>query len=230
MMILNKIKRLIEKFSFLLRPLVIIQNKYYNHFYPKYHQISPFTLPNRYPHLFSYAKDFLEDKLEIRILSFGCSTGEECFALAKHFPKAKIIGVDINPICLKEARKKNNNPNIVFLESSEQNLKMNGPYNLIFCMSVLCRWPATKFSSDIKNLYSFEKFEGHIQLLDTLLQKGGFLFLTNANYQFSDTSAFENYIHHTSPEGVEADLVPKYSKEHKRLNIENFTDFIYQKK
>src|SRR5258708_8966611 len=55
-----------------------------------------FTLPDRYPHLFQLAATTIGDGPEKRILSFGCSTGEEVFALRRYFPSATIVGIDIN--------------------------------------------------------------------------------------------------------------------------------------
>ncbi len=232
MSIIKKIKRRIENHTTLLKPLLVLQNKIYNRLYPNYHQISSFTLPDRYPQLFEFARNHIKEKdyKELRILSFGCSTGEECFSLATYFPEAQIIGLDINQKCLDEAKSKNQNPNITFYKSNDMVLRENGPYDLIFCMSVLCKWPATRYIDNIKGLYPFEKFNEHIQKLDSLLQPGGILFVTNANFRISDTSIYKNYTTHISPVGTEADLVPKFSSNHKKLHVENFTEFIYQKK
>jgi chemotaxis methyl-accepting protein methylase len=48
------------------------------------------TAPNRYPEIFAAA--VAAAAAARRILSFGCSTGEECVSLAEYFPKAEIIG------------------------------------------------------------------------------------------------------------------------------------------
>ena len=54
---------------------------------PGSHQLVDWTAPNRYPEIFAAAAAAAR-----RILSFGCSTGEECVSLAEYFPKAEIIG------------------------------------------------------------------------------------------------------------------------------------------
>lgn len=57
---------------------------------PGSHQLVDWTAANRYPEIFAAAAAAAPDAR--RILSFGCSTGEECVSLAEYFPKAEIIG------------------------------------------------------------------------------------------------------------------------------------------
>src|SRR5690242_19616262 len=59
------------------------------------HQTTPETAKERYPELFDLAASLVPEAK--RILSFGCSTGEELVALRRRFPTAEIIGVEINP-------------------------------------------------------------------------------------------------------------------------------------
>ena len=54
------------------------------------------TVERRYPHIFEFVRIKLGNH-PARILSFGCSTGEEVFTLRKCFPAATIKGIDINP-------------------------------------------------------------------------------------------------------------------------------------
>ena len=59
------------------------------------HQTSPDTSEDRYPVLFDLASKLAPDAE--RILSFGCSTGEELQAIRRRFPDAEIVGAEINP-------------------------------------------------------------------------------------------------------------------------------------
>jgi hypothetical protein len=67
-----------------------------------------YTLPDRYPWLFGFAATRIGSRPNLRILSFGCSRGEEVFSLRKYFPSAAVKGIDINPRniarCLARAR------------------------------------------------------------------------------------------------------------------------------
>ena len=56
-----------------------------------------YTLPDRYPWLFQFAARELADRPDLRILSFGCSRGEEVFSLRRYFPTASIKGIDARP-------------------------------------------------------------------------------------------------------------------------------------
>ena len=67
----------------------------------------PVTAPDRHPALFALAAERLAGTAEPRILSFGCSTGEEPITLARYLPQARIDGLDINPRNVAEARRKN---------------------------------------------------------------------------------------------------------------------------
>ena len=52
-------------------------------FQPYYH-----TLPDRYPWLFGFAAGRIGSRPDLRILSFGCSRGDEVFSLRRYFPAA----------------------------------------------------------------------------------------------------------------------------------------------
>ena len=144
------------------------------------------TRQNRYPEIFRAAKKYCEINSP-KILSFGCSTGEECFSLRDYFPKAEIIGADINVSNLKKAAKKNTNLNIRFVISKNENLQKEGPYNIIFAMSVLCRWEDTRDIHNCALVYPFEKFEDTVQSLYHLLANGGFLVVYNSNFLIEET-------------------------------------------
>lgn len=52
---------------------------------------------DRYP----ACKNYFNGKQDLKILSYGCSTGEEVLTLRRYFPTAQIIGTDIKNIALK---------------------------------------------------------------------------------------------------------------------------------
>ena len=99
--------------------------------HPGCHQGPNRTALNRYPEVFAAAAPGAR-----RILSFGCSTGEECVTLAEYFPKAEIVGADINPVILLQARK-HRSDRIRFVYASDRILSGLGGFDAIFCMAVL---------------------------------------------------------------------------------------------
>lgn len=95
-------------------------------------QLSHQTKYNRFPKIFESAKLLRPDAK--RILSFGCSTGEECQRLAELFPYAEIIGVDIDEYSIKTARRKNRFPDRIFFHDD---LGATGTYDLVLVLMVL---------------------------------------------------------------------------------------------
>jgi trans-aconitate methyltransferase len=117
-----------------------------------------------------------------RILSFGCSSGEECVTLAEYFPKAEIIGADINPVILLQARK-HRSDRIRFVYAGDRILSGLGGFDAIFCMAVLRS----------AGHYPFEIYEERALFLETLLRPGGLLVIHNSPYRFGDTARKDSY-------------------------------------
>jgi len=55
------------------------------------------TRADRYPVIFRFVRDALGDAPSLRLLSFGCSSGEEVWTLRRYFAAAFIKGIDIDP-------------------------------------------------------------------------------------------------------------------------------------
>ena len=89
------------------------------------------TRPERFPKILDAAKSLYPDAK--RVLSFGCSTGEEIQSLAKRFPKAELVGVDIDHYAIERARKANKLPNAYF----HDDLGALGKFDVITCFMVL---------------------------------------------------------------------------------------------
>jgi Polysaccharide pyruvyl transferase/Methyltransferase domain len=158
-------------------------------------QVSTVTETDRYPELFRLAaSQFVQSSKPPRVLSYGCSSGEECFSLRKYFPNSQITGVDINPFMVRIASRANQDPMIDFHCLSGTKFSPNDLYDVIFAMSVLCRWPVTQELEDISNTYPFEAFERQIAMLDSWLSPGGLLCVFNSNYAFADAVISGKYL------------------------------------
>ena len=154
--------------------------------HPGLHQGPNKTSFNRYPEIFAAAAALLPTAL--RILSFGCSTGEECVTLAEYFPTAMIIATDINPLNLWKARTFRSE-RIRFVYTLDRLLKRLSPFDAVFCMAVL----RTPRREHISEHYPFERFEERVIFLDSLVRTGGLLIVHNASYRFSDTLSSSHY-------------------------------------
>jgi hypothetical protein len=156
-------------------------------------QLANTTKSNRHPDLFTFCQILKGKESKLKILSYGCSSGEECFSLREYFPNSLIIGCDINNLALKKARKINVDTYIEFIYSNERNLKLKGEYDLIFILSVLCKEPEARLVDDISNFFSFKQFNLTISLLDENLRKGGLIIIRNANYLIEDCDIMNRY-------------------------------------
>jgi len=191
MLLVKILKRVKSELSLLRNKLM----KFYRSLHANQHQLTSTTSENRYPELFEEARKALVDSAAAgtKILSYGCSTGEECFSLRRYFPNSRIIGVDINKSNLRKAQSNNDDPNIEFFTSNETNIKTSGPYHAIFCLSVLCRWEDTKFLQNCVNVYPFSKYEASIAFLTSQIEEGGLLIIYNSNFRFEDSRVFGEF-------------------------------------
>jgi chemotaxis methyl-accepting protein methylase len=67
---------------------------------------------NRYPEIFTEVKT--KYPTPRRILSFGCSTGEECITLHTYFPRSRVIGFDIDNKIIEQNKIQNKHENIEY--------------------------------------------------------------------------------------------------------------------
>lgn len=163
-------------------------------------QESECTALNRYPEIFSRAVASLtrrcRDDKPGAILSFGCSTGEEVRtlkAMAKDCNSDWLIhGVEIVEDRLAEARRADPEGTYV---SSISSLPLTS-YDLVFCMSVLCRFPDNADDQEQPPpRLPFSLFESAARDIDSVVcDQGGVLVIWNASYDFRDTSVAHKYV------------------------------------
>ncbi|PEQ95201.1 hypothetical protein CN481_04920 [Bacillus sp. AFS006103] len=161
------------------------------------HQTTSYTQMDRYPAIFSSCREYLADKQDVKILSYGCSTGEEVLTLRRYFPTAHIVGAEINKHSLAICRKLPVDEKINFIHSTPNEIEKQGPFDAIFCMAVLQRKPhsiAEKGITSLKKIYPFEKFEQQIFELDGLLNPNGLLVIHYTQYSLQDTTAASKYV------------------------------------
>lgn len=160
------------------------------------HQTTSLTAMNRYPNIFAACQQYFAGREQIRILSYGCSTGEEVLTLRKYFPHAEIVGAEINKRSLEICRRQDADPRTTFIYSTADSIQSHGPYDAIFCLAVLQRTPlniASKGIKSLKNIYPFKKFEAQIVQLDRLLNLNGLFVIHFSQYVFTDTCVAAGY-------------------------------------
>jgi hypothetical protein len=151
------------------------------------HQTTPYTAEDRYPALFDLAFELAPNAA--RILSFGCSTGEELVALRRRFASAEILGAEINPRSRRIAARR---------VADDRRTRIVGPraiegtFDLIFALAVLQREPhrvEETGSDDLSSSYPFARFDAAVTELVARLNPGGLLCVMHAHYRVEDSSA-----------------------------------------
>ena len=155
------------------------------------------TFVDRYPRIFTFVKDQLANATSPRLLSFGCSTGEEVFTLRRYFSNAEIVGIDINPRSIAHCRKqllKQNDPRIRFELSNSPDTEPQAYYDAIFCMAVLRHGDlGASGAVNCEHLISFADFEKTVTALCRCLKPGGYLSIMHSNFRFSDTAVAQGF-------------------------------------
>jgi len=124
-----------------------------------------------------------------KILSFGCSIGEEIVTLKHIFPEAELFGCETDPATRAVAARSVGHLAVI-LESDIRTLAAAGPFELINCSAVLCLNPPT----DISSRFPSTQFDETLKILDAVLCPGGLLAITNASYRFWDSSIAQSYV------------------------------------
>jgi SAM-dependent methyltransferase len=162
-------------------------------FIPGQYQTYSYTLPDRYPWLFQFAAGSLAKSADLNLLSFGCSRGDEVFALRKYFPTAFIKGIDIDPrnIAHCRSRMRGELPHkMQFATARSAAAEPDASFDAVFCLAVLCRGDLTAGNAQYSSPeFLFEDFQIIIADLARCVKPGGLLFLLTTNFRFCDTAS-----------------------------------------
>lgn len=151
------------------------------------HQTSGYTEPERYPELFDLCAAMRPGAA--RILSFGCSTGEELEAIRRRWPEAQIVGAEINPRSRRMAAKRL--AHVVNIEVITPEA-VDGAFDLIFALAVLQVQPhrvADQGIADLSRIYPFARFDQRVERLAAMLAPPGLLCVMHAHYRVEDSRA-----------------------------------------
>jgi SAM-dependent methyltransferase len=150
------------------------------------------TSNDRYPEIFKFVREQIGDGTDLRILSVGCSTGEEVFSLRGYFSQATIVGLDINPLNIAACRsklRKSGDARIHFSVAGSSQDQPDASYDAIFAMAVfrhgkLSHPPVPPRCDD---RIRFSDFETSVADLARTLKPGGLLVIHHAMFRFEDT-------------------------------------------
>ena len=191
-----------------------------------------YTSNDRYPDIFEFLWEQIRDEPEIRILSFGCSTGEEVFSLRRYFSRAILIGIDINrfniAVCRRRVRRLKDE-GIRFLLASSTAEEADASLDVILAMAVFRHGklnlvpPPESCEREIR----FAAFESAVTDFARCLKPGGFLVIHNAMFRFTDTAVSGLFL----PIPLEGLLIeaPLYDRDNRLLPDEHYPLVLFRK-
>lgn len=188
------------------------------------------TKADRYPEIFSFVQSELGKDSEVKILSFGCSTGEEVFSLRDYFPRAAIKGIDINPgniaLC-KQRLKRAPDPAIVFEVAKFTTSEPVASYDVIFCMAVFRQGKLGVSDARCDHPIRFQDFAQAMEDFYRCLRPGGLLVIRHSNFRLCDTPvgpAFHTLL------SVKPSWQPIFGPDNELMNGVEYPDTVFRRK
>lgn len=155
------------------------------------------TALDRYPRCFDFVRARLGAEADLRILSFGCATGEEVFSLARWFDRASIRGLDVNPRAIAAAQRAappDRAARLSFAVASSADGEPAEFYDAVFAMAVFRHHDLEALApARCDHLIRFADFQRVVAGLADCLKPGGLLVLRHAHFQFADTSVARRF-------------------------------------
>jgi hypothetical protein len=184
------------------------------------HQQSNYTEKQRNTATIAEFRTRLGDQSSLKILSYGCSIGDEIEDILTYFHQATIYGCDISEEAVRIASERHKHCSRVniFL-SSPAAITKHGPYDAIMAMNVLVRWPDTFGMQNIAAVYPFSEFEETISNMARSLTQDGLMAIYNSSYFFDHTSVRDQFEACLQAKPTENGWVEKYSKDGKLAAI-----------
>ena len=151
---------------------------------------------------------------DLKILSFGCSTGEELKLLSRLFPNAKLYGCDHDWTCLVASRALMGAAATVFDSTSEMVTRF-GPFDIVVCNSVLLS-PTVLGPKGMIGLMP-ERWLQMVTLLDSVIAPSGVLQLINSNFPFRLHPEAMNYTALRSPLLLGSNFADQFALDGRKL-------------
>lgn len=198
--------------------------------FPRRFQPFSYTRPDRYPWLFRFVRDRLGDGPDRRLLSFGCSAGQEVASLRRLFPEAGLKGIDIDPRNIADARALGL-AGVDFAVCDSTMGEAAGTFDAIFCLAVLCNGTLTTTGARrCDPVLHFATFEAMVADFARCLKPGGLLCLVTTNFRFRDTRVAAGFDVALTipPDRLAPDVV--FGPDNRLMAGERYTDVVFVKR
>lgn len=152
----------------------------------------PTTRADRYPQLFDALAERLAHVPQPRLLSFGCSSGEEVRALRQRMPQARITGLDLNRRMIERARAADPDPRSSYRVAGAP--LPDERFDAVLAMAVFRHGELELHQPELCTRYlPFARFAEGLAMLDEVLAPGGWLALYNQQFRLADTPLARRY-------------------------------------
>jgi len=193
------------------------------------------TRADRYPRIFDFVRTQLGAGSEAKILSYGCSTGEEVFSLRDYFPRAAIKGIDINPGNIAVCRRRleqTSDASLSFETASSTSAEAAASYDAIFAMAVLRHGDlAAPGVTRCDHLIRFEDFAKTVSDFRRCIKPGGLLIIRYSNFRLCDTPVavdFETLLSVKLP--ANAKKTPLFDLNNRLMEGVEYPDTVFRKR
>lgn len=197
-------------------------------------QPSHYTSADRYPWLFKFLGEQLSKQEAVRILSYGCATGEELFSLQAYLPDAALVGIDINPrniaICNRKFAKSGAKSDMQFRCAGSPAEEATNSYDAIMCLAVLRHGALQdQMPDDCAPWIQFAAVEKMVSELARCVKPGGYLAIWHSHFRFADMSVASQFRAVLSHDRSDREGTPLYGPDNRRLKGADYCDAIFQK-
>jgi hypothetical protein len=192
------------------------------------------TCPDRYPEIFQFVREQLGDGPDLRLLSFGCATGEEVFSLRRYFRAAEVRGLDINRLHIAVCgwrRRAVGDRRMSFAVAGSLQHEATGSYDAVFCMAVLrhgdLSWSGTQRCD---HRITFDAFERTVGDLARCVKDGGLLIIQHSNFRFCDAAPAAHFQSLLSVDnGHFNPQAPLFGPNNCRLDVASYGEVVFRK-
>lgn len=190
------------------------------------------TGPDRYPEEFAVVRAELGTTTP-RILSFGCSSGDELLTLREYFPAARIKGIDANPLAVRKARKRVAGAGqIAVSQGADASGEPVAAYDVVLALAVFRHGALSASPPRCDALIRFAEFERTITGLAATVKPGGLFVMRHANFRFTDCAVaadFELVRGGFGSAGASGLPSPVYGSDDQLLTLDQRDDGIYRR-